>query len=406
MLDLLLIAALGFLGSFGHCVAMCGPLAVAFSLSAKGEASWRRQLEFHGLLNIGRILSYLMVGAAIGAVSSVAIAGGQVAGLGSLLRRIMALVTGLALVWMGLKQISPQLLPELPVLHPILKRGLHDRLNRAMTQVSDRYRWWTPALLGGLWGLIPCGFLYVAQIKAAESGDLWTGAATMAAFGIGTVPAMFAIGVSASRLSADRRSQLFRLGGWLTLGIGVLTLMRVGESTGDYAAYAAVFFLALTLIARPLHRIWPSILTYRRGLGVGAFVLSAVHGLHVLVHAWDWNLKAIEFMLPSHQLSIGLGAGAVVLMLPAALTSFDRAQKRLGSSWRKVHLLGVPAFVLCAIHAIAIGPNFLGSTQLGWENWICTAGLMVIVIGVLLARRRWCWSVLALEKHYAPPQVK
>ncbi len=403
MLDLLLIAALGLFGSFGHCVAMCGPLTVAFSLSAKGESSFRRQLEFHGLLNVGRILSYLMVGAAIGAVSSVAIAGGQVAGLGSLLRRLMAVVTGLALIWMGFRQINPQLLPNIPFIHPIVGGGLHDRLNTAMTQASEQYRWWTPALLGGIWGLIPCGFLYVAQIKAAETGDLWLGAATMLAFGVGTLPAMLAVGVSASRLSADRRGQLFRLGGWLTLTIGLLTLLRAGDSTGDYAAYGGVLFLVLALVARPLHRIWPVILTYRRALGVGAFVLSAVHGLHVLVHAWDWNLQAVGFMLPSHQLSIGLGAGAIALMLPAALTSFDLAQKRLGKTWRKLHLLSVPAFVLCVVHAIAIGPNFLGSSQLGWRNWCLTGGLIAVVVAVLLARCRWCWSVFALEKQYAPP---
>ncbi|MEM8715689.1 MAG: sulfite exporter TauE/SafE family protein [Cyanobacteria bacterium P01_A01_bin.3] len=403
MLDLLLIAVLGFLGSFGHCVAMCGPLAVAFSLSAKGETGWRRQLAFHGLLNAGRILSYLLVGATIGAVSSVAIAGGQVAGLGSVLRRLMAVVTGLALVWIGLRQINPQLLPTIPFVHPIVGGGLHDRLNRAMTQASERYRWWTPALLGSIWGLIPCGFLYVAQIKAAETGELWLGALTMLAFGVGTVPAMLAIGVSASRLSSDRRSQLFRLGGWLTFVIGILTLMRAGESSGDYAAYGAVVCLALALVARPIHRIWPSILTYRRAIGVGAFVLSAAHGLHVLVHGWDWNVQAVAFMLPSHQFSIGLGAGAMALMLPAAATSFNWAQKRLGAVWRKLHLLSVPALVLCAGHAIVIGPQFLGSSQLGWRNWSCTGGLIAVVVAVLLARSRWCWTIFAVEEHYAPP---
>ncbi|HEY9908043.1 MAG TPA: sulfite exporter TauE/SafE family protein, partial [Thermosynechococcaceae cyanobacterium] len=33
MLDLLLVFTLGFLGSFGHCAGMCGPLTAAFALS-------------------------------------------------------------------------------------------------------------------------------------------------------------------------------------------------------------------------------------------------------------------------------------------------------------------------------------------------------------------------------------
>ena len=404
MLDLLLIAALGFFGSFGHCVSMCGPLTVAFSLSAKGKPEGWQQLKFHGLLNLGRIFSYVVVGAAIGAVSSVAIAGGQVAGLGSLLRRVMALLTGSLLIGLGLQHIHPGLLPSLPFLRPVLGRSWHDRLNLSMTRASEFNRWWTPAVLGSIWGLIPCGFLYVAQIKAAETGELWMGAATMLAFGLGTLPAMLAIGVSASRLSSDRRSQLFRLGGWLTLTVGILTVMRSGGTTGDYAAYGGLACLVLALLARPLHQVWPGLLGYRRTIGVGAFVLSAVHVLHVVVHAWDWNLQAVSFLLPSHQLSIGCGIAAIALMLPAEVTSYDRAQKTLGTVWRRLHLLAVPALVLCGVHAIAIGSHFLGTAQLGWGNWILTGGLVTAVVGVLLVRSRWCWIVLGLEDRYAPPK--
>jgi len=68
-----------------------------------------------------------------------------------------------------------------------------------------------------VWGLIPCGFLYA--IKAAETGNLWRDAAVLA-FGLGTLPTMLGVGVSTSLVSADRRSQLFRLGGWITSPLG------------------------------------------------------------------------------------------------------------------------------------------------------------------------------------------
>lgn len=78
MLDLLLVMALGFVGSFGHCVGMCGPLAVSFALiqSQTEPKSWQR-LSFHSLLNLGRIVSYALMGALIGALSSVLGAGGN-----------------------------------------------------------------------------------------------------------------------------------------------------------------------------------------------------------------------------------------------------------------------------------------------------------------------------------------
>ncbi|HEY9642410.1 MAG TPA: sulfite exporter TauE/SafE family protein, partial [Coleofasciculaceae cyanobacterium] len=283
MLDLLLIASLGFLGSFGHCAGMCGPITAAFSLSqAASQAAAERpkqaiawqQISFHLLLNVGRILSYALVGIGIGAIGSVLIAGGQMAGVGSGLRRGMAILTGLLLIGFGLAQISPGLLPRLPFLHPLAPDKLHQRLGSGMVKLSLQQRWWTPLLLGVLWGLIPCGFLYTAQLKAAETLNFWHGGATMLAFGLGTLPMMLGVGVFTSRVSADRRSQMFRMGGWITLFIGILTLFRTGDTMVDYTGHAALICLLLALAARPISRFWAAPLRYRRALGIGAFGLS------------------------------------------------------------------------------------------------------------------------------------
>lgn len=386
MFDLLLIAALGFLGSFGHCAGMCGPITVAFSLSRQDtRPSWQQQLYFHALLNLGRIVSYALVGAGIGALGSVLIAGGQMAGVGSVLRRSMAVLTGSLLIWFGLSQVRPGLLPRIPLLHPILQGNLHRKLSGAMDQLSLSPRWWTPALLGLVWGFIPCGFLYVAQIKAAETGSLWRGAAVLLAFGLGTTPTMLGVGVSASLITADRRSQLFRAGGWLTLMIGVVTLMRTGSTMADYTGHIALLCLSLALIARPVSRFWPYLLSYRRTLGVSAFVLAVVHTLHMLEHTWGWNVQAFSFMLPVQQLGMGTGMIALALLAPAALTSFDRAQK-YWRYWRKIHLLTVPALLLCAFHSVLMGSHYLGSLQITWVNQLHTMLLGVLVTGVLLVR--------------------
>ncbi len=166
MLDILLMTTLGFLGSFGHCAGMCGPLTMAFSLS-NSRNDKLAAFRFHLLLNLGRIAAYALVGAAIGGLGSVLIAGGLLAGTGSELRRAIALLTGTMLIWFGVVQIQPNLLPRLPLLHPMS----HDRVGQAMSKLSAQKNWWVPVALGLLWGLIPCGFLYAAQIKAAETGN-------------------------------------------------------------------------------------------------------------------------------------------------------------------------------------------------------------------------------------------
>ncbi|MBD2450153.1 sulfite exporter TauE/SafE family protein [Nostoc sp. FACHB-152] len=395
MLDLWLIAILGFLGSFGHCFGMCGPLTVAFSLSGKQttpqanssekSASWQQQLKFHFLLNLGRMLSYALVGAAIATLGSILQGGGELAGIGSDFRRFMAIITGVMLIWFGLGQIKPNWLPQIPLLHPLLKSSLHDRLSRGMLYLSFQDKWWTPIILGMTWGLMPCGFLYAAQIKAAETSNLWMGATTMLAFGLGTLPTMLGVGVSTSLVSKDRRSQLFRLGGWVTLAIGAITLLRTGDTMVDYTGHAALFCLMLALIARPISNWWAAPMRYRRAIGVGAFVLSVVHTVHMIEHSLQWNFAAFWFFPAEFRWAMAAGAVALLLMTPAALTSWDSLQKSWGKHWRQIHLLSLPALILSVFHTMLIGSHYLGS-QTTWGNNLATVVLGIATLGVLLLR--------------------
>ncbi len=415
-LDLWLIAALGFLGSFGHCVGMCGPVTAAFALSHQRQfgqgssdstlpnraRSVRSHLWFHILLNLGRLLSYALVGAGIGMLGSVVFASGQMAGVGSALRRGIALLTGMMLIWFGLTQARPGFLPALPFLNPAQR--LHERLNQAMSAVSSQSAsLLAPLLLGLLWGLIPCGFLYAGQLRAAETQSWVGGAAIMLAFGLGTLPAMLATGVTTSLLSRDRRSQLFRCGGWLTVIIGTLLLVRTGDTMSDYSGHAALICLILALIARPISRFWAAPLRYRRAVGVGAFALSCLHLLHMASHTWNWQLRAVQFMLPAHQIGIWLGTVALLLLLPGAITSFDRAQRALGNRWRKLHLLSLPALLLAAGHTILVGSQYWGAVAT-WQNQARVVGLLATVGLVFAVRSRSIWSLLSVEKYYAPPQ--
>jgi len=346
------------------------------------------------------MVSYTVVGAALGVLGAILLQSGQLAGVGSDLRRWMAIITGILLIWFGLGQITPNLLPRFPLLHPLISGALHNNLSGEMVKLSLQNRWWTPALLGTTWGLMPCGFLYVAQIKAAETGNIWLGAATMSAFGLGTLPTMLGVGVSSSMLSKDRRSQLFRLGGWVTLVIGVITLLRTGDTMVDYTGHGALICLTLALLARPISRFWSIPLKYRRALGVGAFVLASAHTFHMMEHTLQWNFNAFWFQLPSHQIGMAMGGMALVLMIPAALTSFDKAQKYLGPRWRKIHLLGVPALIFTVIHTILIGSHYLGTMPPGLANQLATVFLVVISLFVLLLRLRLFWQILSIEKYY------
>jgi uncharacterized protein len=370
---------------------------VAFSIS-NSRKNKLAAFRFHLLLNLGRIAAYTIVGAAIGGIGSVLIAGGQMAGSGSGSRRAIALFAGTMLIWFGIVQIQPNLLPRLPLLNPIS----HDRIRQTMNKIAAQTNWWVPIALGLLWGLIPCGFLYAAQIKAAETGSSISGAATMFAFGIGTLPTMLGVGFFVGRFSADKRSKLFRIGGWVTISIGFLTLFRTDEMV-DFTGHAALLCLMLALLARPVSKLCPSLLHYRRVLGVGAFVLALAHMFYMLDHTLQWNFDAVFFMVLQHQLGMVAGMLSLLLMVPAAVTSFDRIQNYLGKLWRRIHLLTFPAFLLGCAHAALIGSRYLGGFELKLENQLLTAMLVAIAVLVTCARSRLFWSILGLDKFYVLP---
>jgi uncharacterized protein len=378
-------------------VGMCGPLAVALSLSEvrPEPKTVGRSLLFHSLLNLGRITSYALVGAGIGALGSVLVAGGQFAGIDSALRQGITFLTGVLLIWMGLAQVAPALLPKLPLLHP-LQGKLHQRLNSALISTSATSHRFTPFLLGLTWGLVPCGFLYAAQIKAAAAGSLWGGAATMLAFGVGTLPSMVGIGLSATWMSADRRGQLFQMGGWVMLAIGVLTLLRTSEMV-DYTGHGALLLLMLALVARPLNPLLPWLLRYRRGLGVGAFGLAIAHTAHMLDHTFTWRIDAVPFLIPLQQVGMGSGIIALACLLPPALTSFDRFVQL--KWWRWVHGLAMPALILAVIHTLLMGSRYLGNLEWMTANQLQTSILLMVTLGVFLLRSRWIESILSSKKH-------
>jgi sulfite exporter TauE/SafE len=80
--------------------------------------------------------------------------------------------------------------------------------------------------LGALNGLLPCGLVYSALLVAASTGSLLMGAAGMAVFGLGTLPALLVMGIGAGALSARVRQAFVRVAGVLIVVVGVQLVLR------------------------------------------------------------------------------------------------------------------------------------------------------------------------------------
>ena len=212
---------LGLISSL-HCSQMCGPLVLAYSLPLERAA--KRAIWAHLSYNTGRLTTYCLLGAIAGA------AGGGVAALGRLagIEKTAAIIAGIAMLIAGGAMLG---LTPRPGLIRIQSRipALFSRTVGALlrsTQASSKL------LLGLVLGLLPCGLVYAALIKAVDTGSALDGALSMLAFGAGTAGALLAIGVFSSVISARLGRYANTLAGVSVLLIGAFMLWR-GVSMGS-----------------------------------------------------------------------------------------------------------------------------------------------------------------------------
>lgn len=207
-IDALAALLMGLAGA-GHCLMMCGGLAGALGQ----QAGWRQLL----LYNLGRIFSYAIAGALIGAAFT-QLASASLHGL-----IYLRLVAGLLLLllglyyggwWLALRYLEALGKPLWRLLQPLAQRSRSSQSYGAVLAA------------GMLWGWLPCGLVYSALSWAAVSGSASSGALYMALFGLGTLPAMLAFGWFSKALQSFLRSQGFRqLMGLLLIAYGLWTVV-------------------------------------------------------------------------------------------------------------------------------------------------------------------------------------
>ena len=213
MADYFTIFTIGLLSSFGHCLGMCGGFVMAYSMQLKRGGTL---VSPHVLYNIGRVVTYMLLGVLFGLVGEtlrVVVGIRQYQG-------ILQLIAGIFMVLIALEMggwLPGYLSNALPG-YRLFKKGIGYLLQR----VNRR----NVLLLGFFNGFIPCGLVYAAGAKAASSGSIPEAVLTMLFFGLGTFPAMMALGLSANTVSIKFRQRVFRAATLLVILFGVFTVYR------------------------------------------------------------------------------------------------------------------------------------------------------------------------------------
>ncbi|MDO5294752.1 MAG: sulfite exporter TauE/SafE family protein [bacterium] len=194
----IMLIVIGFLTSF-HCIAMCG--GISLSQCMEGESTIRPSM----LYNLGRVISYTVVGGIVGGIGSVISFSGPMQGA-------VQLFAGIFMVVMGINMLG---------IAPRLRKFNLRMPKQFATLVNGKKDSNSPFIVGIMNGLMPCGPLQSMQLYALSVGSMFHGALAMFLFSIGTVPLMFLLGVVSSLLSKRSAGRIVRFGAVLVIILGI-----------------------------------------------------------------------------------------------------------------------------------------------------------------------------------------
>ena len=207
---------LGFAAS-GHCLVMCGGITAALGMGAAKDAKGRTRLSLLMGYQLGRIGSYSLAGLLIGGIFG---------GLISLLdiesiRRTLRVLSALALLLAALAAFGYLRDPGIEIGRRLWLRIAP--LGRRLLPVNSLPR---ALAFGTVWGWMPCGLVYSVLLVAALQADAVRSAIIMAAFGIGTIPALLIAALGAQKFA------------------GIVALARTRYIAGTVLLFSAALTLA------------------------------------------------------------------------------------------------------------------------------------------------------------------
>ncbi|MBB6638406.1 sulfite exporter TauE/SafE family protein [Cohnella thailandensis] len=210
-----IVAVLAGLTGAPHCIVMCGGIGASIAMEARRSAAV--SLAFY---HVGRILTYAITGALMGAAGSFLNLAGRFVGL----QGAASILGGVfILLWAWRKFTLP--------LHAIRFPG-HERLKRLSGSSGSSWEYVSIFLTGLLLGLLPCGLTYAMQMNAAATGNVADGFLIMLVFGLTTFPMLFAFALSAKGISKKWRKQLRGAGQNLAILMGILSIMKGLSANG------------------------------------------------------------------------------------------------------------------------------------------------------------------------------
>jgi len=209
----------GLLGGFGHCIGMCGQLVASYTLRGSPSPLYRasiiNNLLPHLFYNIGRITTYMFIGAVMGLTGSFVNVAGRISGF----QNTVAIIAGLLMIFMGLSITG--------IAGGMAWLEKHNNLILKFAKnILQGESLWQYYPLGALFGFLPCGLSYTLFMAAAGTGNFLSGMFTMFFFGIGTLPALLLFGIISAYMNYRLRAWVYKAAGIIIMLTGIYFLIK------------------------------------------------------------------------------------------------------------------------------------------------------------------------------------
>lgn len=183
----------GLIASVSTCMAVVGGVVLSLSASfAKAGDTVRPQMIFH----IGRLVSFFVLGGAIGAL-------GSIFRLGATGTLVLGVIVACVLFALGLNLLD--IVPWARKLSLTAPTGIWKKLD----SLKGAHHVFTPLIVGVATFFLPCGFTQSMQAYTLTTGNFVTGGLTMLAFALGTLPVLALLSFSSVNIQSKATSGVF-----------------------------------------------------------------------------------------------------------------------------------------------------------------------------------------------------
>lgn len=184
-----------------HCVGMCGGIMISQSITKESNNKFDAIMPAL-LYNLGRVVSYTILGGIIGSL-------GSVFSLSITAKAGMQIFAGAFMIMMGFNMAGFSAFRKFSI-----------KLPHSACKAKNKSG--SPFIVGVLNGLMPCGPLQTMQLFALGTGSATKGALSMFMFAIGTVPLMLTFGAISGLLSKGYTKKILKVSGVLIIVLGLI----------------------------------------------------------------------------------------------------------------------------------------------------------------------------------------